>query len=100
MEKIFEYDGRTYHFIPCTAIAGCDDYLEDARQEALFLWCEEDEFHDGDCVIFGYGMPDADELDSIFSDPAAFDSDCETLDTIRFQDGKSFDEWRCNIVRP
>jgi len=69
----------------CTAIA---IEAEDAeRQPALFIHNVNDEFCDGDCVVFGYAMPeDMDDIRNIFSDCFAYTSDYETLETVILDD--------------
>lgn len=53
-------------------------------QDALFIHDLNDDFHDGDAVVFGYDMPeDAADLKNIFGDPSAISRDSEDLSTIR-----------------
>lgn len=102
MEKIFDYEGKRYHFMECTVIANCNDYKEEYRQHAVFYWYEDPFPGDTDCVIFGCNMPeDIDDVERIFfyEDPDAFDTYCETLDTIRFEDGRTYEEWNADYCR-
>lgn len=70
-----------YEFCECTAIAvGIDN----DRQKALFVHKLDDEFRDGDAVVFGgYGLPeDADDASAIFEDYSVLDFSEESLATV------------------
>lgn len=70
-----------YEIIRGKAIAAGDD----ERQDALFIHKIDDEFGDGDMIVFGYDMPeDADELqDGIFEDAGCWTTDQEVIDTFK-----------------
>ena len=77
MKKV--YNG--YEFSECTAIAL--EAGDTTRQNAIFCHKIDDEFRDGDCVIFGYSLPaDEEDAENILSDYSAHSSDYETLATV------------------
>lgn len=86
MKKIGVYEIST-----CTAVAvGVDP----ERQPALFVHRSDDEFRDGDAVVFGYDaswINDEYDLASIFEDWRAWSSDEETLATVEFDSGEGID---------
>lgn len=73
-----------YEIATCTAVAvGVDD----ARQPALFVHKLDDVNRDGDAVVFGWDIAwlDGDgDLESMFGDQTAWDSDAETLSSVIF----------------
>ena len=79
--KTFMIDGHEVEFTSCTAIAtSCG---ETERTDAIFIHDNEDEFGDGDGVVFGVKMPkDAEEAASVLEE--FIDTYRETLETIEF----------------
>lgn len=77
-------NGYEYTVEAVTAIAICaGDSSEEDRQDALLVSsvvdCEKFE-----SVVFGYDMPETDEeFSAICEDPGAWDSDHETIATVR-----------------
>lgn len=81
MTKVFCVDGHEVAFTTCTAIAA--SIGENIRQDALFVHDFEDEFGNGDCVIFGVDLPETeDEAAAVLAECA--DSYAETLNTVIF----------------
>ena len=77
----FMVDGHEVEFTSCTAIAtSCG---ETKRTNAIFVHDNEDEFGDGDGVVFGVRFPeDAEEAASILEE--FIDTYQETLESIKF----------------
>ena len=77
----FMVDGHEVEFTSCTAIAtSCG---ETERADAIFIHDNEDEFGDGDGVVFGVKMPkDAEEAASVLEE--FVDTYQETLESIEF----------------
>src|SRR5699024_10138225 len=85
MKMKFIVNGHEVEFTVCTAIAASIGDTE--RQNALFVHDCDDEFGDGDSVIFGVDMPETDEeAAALMCEPA--DSYQETLDTVEFYQPK------------
>lgn len=77
----FIVNGLEVEFTACTAISASIGDTE--RQNALFVHDCDDEFGNGDSVIFGVDMPETDEeAAALMCEPA--DSYQETLDTVSF----------------
>lgn len=77
------FEGRNYTIKECTAIALTAGNTE--RQDALYVSTivggEKFEW-----VVFGWSLPkNAEDLVAMFDDPHAWDSDWETLETVRFK---------------
>ena len=77
----FMVDGHEVEFTSCTAIAtSCG---ETERTNAIFVHDNEDEFGDGDGVVFGVRFPeDAEEASAILEE--FIDTYQETLESIKF----------------
>lgn len=85
MEKMFELNGCEYTVKPCTAIAGCDESQESARQNALFVRSTADSGENFDYVVFGWEMPaDPEAFADMCEDSNAWESEWQTLQTVRF----------------
>lgn len=71
-----------YEITHCTAVAvGVDP----ERQSALFVHKSDDEFRDGDAVVFGWDaswLNDESDLNAMFEDSGAWAFDQETLATV------------------
>ena len=65
----------------CEAVADGDC----AYQHALFITNTDDEFHDGDCVLFGYDVLGSEEelMEILNNDHSAFTRYHEVLKTVR-----------------
>lgn len=85
MEKIFTFDGSEYTFKEVTAIADCDDYNEEYRQDAILVTTIADSGEKFEWVVFGFeDIPDdEDDFANMCNDPHAWDSYDETLATVR-----------------
>lgn len=82
MKKIID---NRYELTTCTAIAVTAG--DTTRQDALYFHDREDEFHDGDSVVFGYNIDWVND-DSDLSDPdfdKSLSRDWEDLETVRFE---------------
>lgn len=84
MKKTFTINGKEVEFADCTAISR--DFPEDGRQRCVHVHELDDEFRDGDGVIFnGCTCPeDADEAESMIINEY-LDTDFETLDTVEME---------------
>lgn len=83
-EKTFDFHGTEYTVSRCTAIADVDDYKEECRQNALLVSSTTDGGERINYVVFGYEMPEDDEEFAAMSEDAMmWDSDWETLETVR-----------------
>lgn len=81
MKKTFEINGHKVEFTNCTAIAA--SIGDTKRQNAVFIHDLEDEFRNGDGVIFGVLLPEnANEAKYILEENLDFY--WETLETIEF----------------
>ena len=81
MKKTFTINGHEVEFTACTAIAAsiCDT----VRQTAVFVHDADDEFGNGDGVIFSVSVPeDAEEVASVLQE--CIDTEQETLNTVQF----------------
>ena len=85
MEKTFTFDGNKYTFKEVTAIADCNDYNEEYRQDAILVTTVADSGEKFEWVVFGFeNIPeDEHDFDNMLADPYAWDSYDETLATVR-----------------
>lgn len=84
MEKLFNINGIEYSVEKITAIAAsAGEYSEDHRQSALLI-VSESNGENAEYVVFGFEMPeDNDDFISMLDEPSAWDSDWETLESVR-----------------
>lgn len=76
MRRVFTINEKNVEFTSCTAISTGDT----VRQTAVLVHDLDDEFHDGDGVIFGVDVPECvEDAVSIMED--YIDTDWETLKT-------------------
>lgn len=81
MKNTFTVNGHEVEFTSCTAIAAIVG--DTVRQTAVFVHAVDDEFGNGDGVIFGVSVPeDVDEAASLMEE--YIDTYQETLDTVQF----------------
>ena len=85
MKKTFTVEGTEYTVEEITAIATCaGEYSEDDRQNALLVTNMTDSGEKIEYVVFGWAMPEnEDDFSDMCEDSNAWDSDCETLETVR-----------------
>ena len=85
MEKTFTYEGSEYTIKEVTAIADCDDYDEEYRQDALLVTTVADSGEKFEWVVFGFDtLPENDrDFENMESAPYAWASYDETLATVR-----------------
>lgn len=83
MMKIFKINGHEVAFAPCTAIAV--SIGDTTRQKAVFVHDLEDEFGDGDGVIFGEDVPENEEEAASLLE-GYIDTYSETLETVYSND--------------
>lgn len=85
MKKTFTVEGTEYTVEQITAIAtSAGEYTEDKRQHALLVTNMADSGEKIEYVVFGYDMPeDEDDFANMCDDSSAWDSDWETLETVR-----------------
>lgn len=85
MKKTFTVEGIEYTIEEITAIATCaGEYTEADRQYALLVTNLADSGEKIEYVVFGYHMPeDEDDFANMCADGDAWDSDWETLATVR-----------------
>ena len=85
MKKTFTVEGTEYTVEEITAIATCaGEDSEDDRQYALLVTNMSDSGEKMEYVVFGYDMPEnEDDFSNMCEDSDAWDSDCETLETVR-----------------
>lgn len=85
MKKTFTVEGTEYTVEEITAIATCaGEYSEDDRQNALLVTNTSDSGEKIEYVVFGYHMPeDEDDFADMCEDSDAWDSDCDTIETVR-----------------
>ena len=87
MEKTLTFEGSKYTIKEITAIAYCDDFNEECRQDALLVTTVADSGEKFEWVVFGYNMPDdEDDFENMEAEPYAWESDYETLETVRDRD--------------
>lgn len=84
MKKTFTINGKEVEFTDCTAIS-CD-FPEAGRQRGVYVHDLDDEFCDGNGVIFNdFTCPeDADEAEAMLVNEY-LDTDCDTLDTVEME---------------
>lgn len=87
MKKTFIIEGTEYTVEEITAIATCaGEHSEDDRQYALLVTNVADSGEKIEHVVFGYDMPENDDdFSDMCEDSAAWDSDCETLETVKLR---------------
>ena len=69
---------------PIATCAG--EYSEDDRQNALLVTNMADSGEKIEYVVFGWAMPEnEDDFSDMCEDSVAWDSDCETLETVKFR---------------
>lgn len=79
MKKTFEINGHEVEFTSCTAVAA--SIGDTVRQMAVLVHDLDDEFHDGDGVLFGVTVPEnEEEARSILEE--YLDTDSDTLATV------------------
>ena len=85
MKKTFTVAGIEYTVEEITAIATCaGEYSEADRQYALLVTNEATSGEKIECIVFGYDMPeDEDDFANMCADEAAWDSDWETMETVK-----------------
>ena len=85
MKKTFIIERTEYTVEEITAIATCvGEHGEDFRQNALLVTNIADSGEKFEYVVFGYNMPDdEDDFAMMCDDTYAWDSDYETLETVR-----------------
>ena len=85
MKKTFTVEGTEYTVEEITAIATCaGEYSEDKRQNALLVTNVADSGEKIEYVVFGWNMPkNGDDFSDMCEDSNAWDSDWETLETVR-----------------
>ena len=85
MKKTFTVEGTEYTVEEITAIATCaGEYNEDDRKNAIIVTNMTDSGEKIEYVVFGYDMPEnEDDFSDMCEDSDAWDSDCETLETVR-----------------
>ena len=85
MKKTFTVEGTEYTVEDITAIATCaGEYSEDKRQNALLVTNVADSGEKIEYVVFGYDMPDDEnDFSDMCEDSNAWDSDWETLETVK-----------------
>ena len=85
MKKTFTVEGTEYTVEKITAIATCaGEYSEEFRQNALLATSMADSGEKIEYVVFGWAMPENDDdFSDMCEDSNAWDSDWETLETVR-----------------
>ena len=85
MKKTFIIEGTEYTVEEITAIATCAcEYSENYRQNALLVTNMADSGEKVEFVVFGYDMPeDEDDFSNMCEDYNAWDSNWETIETVR-----------------
>ena len=85
MKKTFTVEGTEYTVEDITAIATCaGDHGEEMRQNALLVTNMADSGEKIEYVVFGYDMPEnEDDFSDMCEDSDAWDSNCETLKTVK-----------------
>ena len=85
MKKTFTVEGTEYTVENITAIAtSVGEYSEDFRQNALLVTNIADSGEKIEYVVFGWAMPDnEDDFSDMCEDSDAWDSNWETLETVK-----------------
>ena len=85
MKKTFTVEGTEYTVEDITAIATCvGEYSEDFRQNALLVTNIADSGEKIEYVVFGHDMPEnEDDFSDMCEDSDAWDSNWETLETVK-----------------
>ena len=85
MKKTFTVEGTEYTVEDITAIATrAGEHGEDFRQNALLVTNMADSGEKIEYVVFGYDMPEnEDDFSDMCEDSDAWDSNCETIETVR-----------------
>ena len=85
MKKTFTVEGTEYTVENITAIATrVGEYSEDFRQNALLVTNIADSGEKIEYVVFGWAMPEnEDEFSDMCEDSDAWDSNWETLETVK-----------------
>ena len=85
MKKTFIINGHEYTIKEITAIATCaGEYTENDRQYALLVTEITKSGEKIEDVVFGHHIPmDEEDFINMCADFDAWDSDCETLETVR-----------------
>ena len=85
MKKIFTVEGTEYTVEDITAIATCaGERGEEMRQNALLIMNTADSGEKIEYVVFGWTMPEnEDDFSDMCEDSDAWDSNCETLKTVK-----------------
>lgn len=85
MKKTFTVEGTEYTVEDITAIATCaGEHGEEMRQNSLLVTNMADSGEKIEYVVFGYDMPEnEDDFSDMCEDSDAWDSNCETLETVR-----------------
>ena len=87
MKKTFIVEGTEFTVEDITAIATCaGEHGEEMRQNALLVTNMSDSGEKIEYVVFGWAMPEnEDDFSDMCEDFAAWDYDCETLETVKFR---------------
>ncbi len=80
MKKTFKISGKEVEFEQVTAVFEME--AEAGRRPAILIHDAEDEFHDGDGVIFETDIPESAEEAEDMLMSAQLITNCETLDTV------------------
>ena len=85
MKKTFTVEGTEYIVEDITAIATCSgEHGEEMRQNALLVTSIADSGEKIEYVVFGYDMPENDDdFSDMCEDSDAWDSNFETLETVK-----------------
>lgn len=82
MTKEMMINGKQYTIIEITAVALNAGDTE--AQDALLVITEDERGEKEEAVVFGFEMPEyLSDMINMFDEPAAWDTDRETLDTVR-----------------
>ena len=85
MKKTFTVEGAEYIVEDITAIATCaGEHGEEMRQNALLVTNMADSGEKIEYVVFGWAMPEnEDDFSDMCEDSDAWDSNFETLETVK-----------------
>ena len=88
MKKTFIIEITEYTVEEITAISDCNDYNEEYRQDALLVTTIADSGEKLEWVVFQFDkLPEDDsDFEDMEAEPYAWDSDYETLETVRDRD--------------